>query len=50
MLWVGASANKNRDEFEDRFRKLVNEIEKELGARNSASAAVAKNCSAAVQS
>ena len=30
MLWVGASASKNRDEFEERFRKLVNEIENEM--------------------
>lgn len=29
-LWVGASASKNRDEFEAGFRRLVNEIEKEL--------------------
>jgi len=50
MLWVGASASKNRDEFEEGFRKLVNEIETELGARKSASSAVVKNCSAAVQS
>ncbi len=27
MLWVGASASKNREEFEERFRKLVDEIQ-----------------------
>jgi len=29
-LWVGASPSKNRDGFEARFRKLVNEIQNEL--------------------
>ena len=49
MLWIGASASKNRDEFEEGFRKLVHEIEEELARRESASPAVATNCSAAVQ-
>lgn len=30
MLWVGASASKNRDEVEQRFKKLVEEIEQNL--------------------
>lgn len=29
-LWVGASANKNRDEIEERFQKLIREIERNL--------------------
>jgi cytochrome c biogenesis protein len=29
-LWVGGTANRNRDAFEQRFRKLVEEIHKEL--------------------
>jgi cytochrome c biogenesis protein len=29
-LWVGGSANRNRDAFEQRFKKLVEEIRKEL--------------------
>jgi cytochrome c biogenesis protein len=29
-LWVGGSANRNRDAFEDRFKKLVEQIQKEL--------------------
>lgn len=49
MLWIGASASKNRDEFEEGFQKLVHEIEQELVRRESASPAVATNCSAAVQ-
>ncbi len=49
MLWIGASASKNRDEFEEGFQKLVHEIEEELVRRESASPAVATNCSAAVQ-
>jgi cytochrome c biogenesis protein len=32
VLWVGAAASKNRDELEERFRRLVREIEKELKA------------------
>ena len=30
VLWVGAAANKNREQFEERFRRLVREIEQEL--------------------
>jgi cytochrome c biogenesis protein len=30
MLWLGGSANRNKDAFEQRFRKLVEEIEKEI--------------------
>lgn len=30
MLWIGGSANRNRDAFEQRFRKLVEEIEQEI--------------------
>ncbi len=32
VLWVGASASKNREEFQERFQRLVTEIQKELGA------------------
>jgi len=31
-LWVGGSANRNRDAFEQKFKKLVEEIQKELKA------------------
>jgi cytochrome c biogenesis protein len=30
VLWVGGTANKNKDVFEQRFRKLVREIESEV--------------------
>jgi cytochrome c biogenesis protein len=30
MLWIGGSANRNKDAFELRFRKLAEEIEKEI--------------------
>lgn len=39
VLWVGASASKNRDELEERFRKLVREIQRELKAESGACAA-----------
>ena len=29
-LWIGGSANRNRDSFEMKFRKIVDEIQKEL--------------------
>jgi cytochrome c biogenesis protein ResB len=29
-LWVGGTANRNKDVFEQRFRKLVQEIESEI--------------------
>jgi cytochrome c biogenesis protein len=32
VLWIGASASKNREQFEERFRLLVKEIEQELQA------------------
>lgn len=30
ILWVGGTANRNRDAFEQTFKKLVEEIQKEL--------------------
>ncbi len=36
VLWVGASASKNREEFEERFRALVREIQKELANESGA--------------
>ncbi|HTW59603.1 MAG TPA: cytochrome c biogenesis protein ResB [Terriglobales bacterium] len=30
MLWVGGTANRNRDAFEQKFKQLVGQIEKEL--------------------
>ncbi len=42
VLWVGASASKNREEFEERFRRLVETIEQEVES----SAAVAMSASA----
>ncbi|MGA8149909.1 MAG: cytochrome c biogenesis protein ResB [Terriglobales bacterium] len=30
LLWIGGTANKNKDVFEQRFRKLVGQIESEL--------------------
>jgi len=30
MLWIGGTANKNKDVFEQRFRKLVEQIQSEL--------------------
>jgi len=33
VLWVGASASKNREDFNERFRRLVEEIHKELRAQ-----------------
>jgi len=32
VLWVGGISNKNRDVFEERFKKLVEEIKSEVGA------------------
>ena len=31
VLWVGGIANKNRDVFEQRFRKLIDEIKSGVG-------------------
>jgi cytochrome c biogenesis protein len=39
-LWVGGAANKNKEAFEERFRKLVGEIESELKVCSLASARV----------
>ncbi|MBZ5705976.1 MAG: cytochrome c biogenesis protein ResB [Acidobacteriia bacterium] len=36
VLWVGGAANKNKDAFEERFQKLVGEIESELKVRSEA--------------
>ncbi|MBI1750777.1 MAG: cytochrome c biogenesis protein ResB [Acidobacteria bacterium] len=36
VLWVGAAASKNREQFEERFRRLVREIEQELKANTAA--------------
>jgi len=30
VLWIGGTANRNRDAFEQKFQKLVGEIKKEL--------------------
>ena len=35
-LWVGGSANRNRDAFEQKFKKLVEEIRKELKTKSAA--------------
>ncbi|HXZ26424.1 MAG TPA: cytochrome c biogenesis protein ResB [Terriglobales bacterium] len=40
VLWVGASPSKNREDFEERFRALVHEIEKNLKTEAAAGAAV----------
>ena len=42
VLWIGGAANKNKDVFEGRFRKLVAEIESELKSHSEATA-VAQN-------
>ena len=34
LLWVGGAANRNRDAFEHTFKKLVEEINKELGTES----------------
>jgi cytochrome c biogenesis protein len=39
-LWVGATASKNRDALEARFRKLVEAIEQELSTRGEAGDAI----------
>ncbi len=36
VLWVGAAASKNREQFEERFRRLIREIEQELKASSPA--------------
>ena len=30
VLWIGGSANRNRDAFEQTFKKVIDEIQKEL--------------------
>ena len=40
VLWIGASPSKNREDFEERFRDLVKEIEKNLKTEAVAGAAV----------
>ena len=39
-LWIGGTANKNKDVFEQRFRKLVREIETEFKVNSRSGAAV----------
>ena len=39
VLWIGGTANRNRDAFEQKFRKLVEEIKKQLKPQLVASAA-----------
>lgn len=43
VLWVGASASKNREEFEERFRALVEAIEKQVESRSAAAQVTAAN-------
>ena len=40
LLWVGGTANRNRDAFEHKFKKVVEEIQKELKPELVASASV----------
>ncbi len=42
VLWVGASASKNREEFAERFATLVEEIQRELRTAASRSAAASQ--------
>jgi cytochrome c biogenesis protein len=39
VLWVGGTANKNKDVFEQRFRKLVQDIESEVKVQSQSCAA-----------
>jgi cytochrome c biogenesis protein len=50
VLWIGASASKNRDEFEGRFNQLVQGIRDELETKNCACTGAAKGCTVAAQS
>jgi cytochrome c biogenesis protein len=34
QLWIGGTANKNRDAFEERFRDVVQQIEAKLASTN----------------
>jgi len=38
LLWIGGSANKNKDVFEQRFRRLIEQIESELKVSSEADA------------
>ena len=38
MLWIGGTANKNKDAFQERFRNLVKELEAELKVSSKADA------------
>ncbi len=38
MLWIGGTANKNKDVFEQRFRKVVEQIESEIKVSSKAGA------------
>ena len=38
LLWIGGSANKNKDVFEQRFRRLIEQIESELRVSSEAGA------------
>ena len=38
LLWVGGTANRNRDAFEDKFKNVVEEIQKEVKSQDVASA------------
>jgi cytochrome c biogenesis protein len=40
LLWVGGTANRNRDAFEEKFKQLVGQIEKELKTTSGAATAV----------
>ncbi len=40
VLWVGGTVNRNRDAFEDKFKQLVGQIEKELKSSAAAEAEV----------
>jgi cytochrome c biogenesis protein len=37
-LWIGGTANKNKDVFEQRFRKLIEQIESEIKVSSKAGA------------
>jgi cytochrome c biogenesis protein len=47
VLWIGGSANRNRDAFEARFKKLVEEIQEELKPEVVAAAAETRTASIA---
>ncbi|HTC57968.1 MAG TPA: cytochrome c biogenesis protein ResB, partial [Candidatus Sulfotelmatobacter sp.] len=43
VLWVGGTANRNRDAFEIRFKKLVEQIQKELQPETTAAEKLAES-------